>query len=785
MADNSPLSFDELVENRRTLQDFCYAQYDGITAFKDGPSFKVYLDNDVLASDSAHHLSSSATCYESVLDCPRNFLRKSQPDLEKDAATFAGLALKREGWTSDGSAPIYCRCRTLPLVIRFVKSDVDKLATHIATILKQLSDSRRLAVGEAPGSNQRDWYPPNAYHTYWALAVLEAFHYKFANAREKIESAIEPASLERLQAEMLLWAHEAAAFQVGLHSVDSPALDSDQLAWAIAILFRFGHGFDVDIGKQDFIRAALNCLFARQNSVGIWRTGRPLFHYKNSGNAHCYVFETFSVLLKAVLTTRDGTVFLRQALQPYARNLLKLFNYALSTRIPLQNGADVFAWSSGHRPNRKEPESWATASVYAYGNSLRRLVGIWTREVAVRELGVSTERGSAQEAIKTIVERGDTWSPGHGTAATQLLTLFVNPVLSRESVNSLEPDNEPIRDDQARGAILFGPPGTSKTKLSRSVARAIGWNYVELHASHFVAAGLPEVQRTADRIFKQLMQLDQTVILFDEIDELVREREGKSDTFGRFLTTSMLPKLAELWERRSVIYFVATNHIDYFDSAIVRAQRFDAIVHVPPPSFVRKVERLRALLEEQGVFIPFNVPQSSIEAALTNFDVADTGDDESEKSKGKARLNKKQSLAKFLLIRWDQLDELAANITRAVREHGLQRVDIKSLNTALQQMSDPFLDEALPYIRYLRSVEYERRDFSKAIVWQVDPAASLKRGAGFRLGNGKKWFDTYDFRALPPEFMKTGADQIGLKNNISSSANTAKAKAKPARKRAA
>lgn len=188
MADNSPLSFDELVEHRRGLQEFCYAQYDGITGFKDGPSFKVYLDENVLDPASAHHLSSSATCYESVLDCPRKFMRKSQPDLGDDAAVFAGLALKREKWTSDGSAPIYCRCRTLPLVIRFAKSAVDELAKHIETILKQLSDSRRLAIGEAPTSDQRDWYPPNAYHTYWTLAILEAFQSKFGDAYNTLES---------------------------------------------------------------------------------------------------------------------------------------------------------------------------------------------------------------------------------------------------------------------------------------------------------------------------------------------------------------------------------------------------------------------------------------------------------------------------------------------------------------------------------------------------------------------------------------------------------------------
>jgi SpoVK/Ycf46/Vps4 family AAA+-type ATPase len=88
------------------------------------------------------------------------------------------------------------------------------------------------------------------------------------------------------------------------------------------------------------------------------------------------------------------------------------------------------------------------------------------------------------------------------------------------------------------------------------------------------------------------MELDHTVVLFDEIDELVRERKDSADAFGRFLTTSMLPKLAFLWKIRKVIYFVNTNYLEYFDTAITRDERFDALIFVPPPSFKKKMARI-------------------------------------------------------------------------------------------------------------------------------------------------------------------------------------------------
>lgn len=217
--------------------------------------------------------------------------------------------------------------------------------------------------------------------------------------------------------------------------------------------------------------------------------------------------------------------------------------------------------------------------------------------------------------VAPLIDRGDTWSPPgvRSAVAEDLISLIVNPVLRTPRLSLSEPDDQPIQEWQARSAILFGPPGASKTTLARGVAVSLGWDYVELHSSHFVAEGIQAVQRTADRIFVQLMELDHAVVLFDEPDELVREREGTPDAFGRFLTTSMLPKLALLWTRRRIIYFVATNHIEYFDAAIVRSERFDVLVFVPLPSFQKK---MHALQKRLGTDASITVTQPEIEAAL-------------------------------------------------------------------------------------------------------------------------------------------------------------------------
>src|SRR6266496_2454227 len=114
MADESADSFEDLVAYRQELYKFCAGHVDSLTAFHGGVSFKLNTLEPKLPKRRARHLSSSATCYESLLGCPPILRSPRCIDVLKLARNFARAALRRsaDDWTSDGSAPIYCRCRT-------------------------------------------------------------------------------------------------------------------------------------------------------------------------------------------------------------------------------------------------------------------------------------------------------------------------------------------------------------------------------------------------------------------------------------------------------------------------------------------------------------------------------------------------------------------------------------------------------------------------------------------------------------------------------------------------
>jgi SpoVK/Ycf46/Vps4 family AAA+-type ATPase len=148
---------------------------------------------------------------------------------------------------------------------------------------------------------------------------------------------------------------------------------------------------------------------------------------------------------------------------------------------------------------------------------------------------------------------------------------------------------------------LFGPPGTGKTSIATSLAREVKWKFIEIGPGDFLVNGMDGIFAQGDIIFQRLLLLDEIVVLFDEIDELVKNRsDDEKDKLSRFLTTYMLPWLQRLRDKQTIIFIFATNHIEVFDPAIKRIGRFDLIISVGPPIHEQRMKVLRAVRKDIG-----------------------------------------------------------------------------------------------------------------------------------------------------------------------------------------
>jgi SpoVK/Ycf46/Vps4 family AAA+-type ATPase len=92
---------------------------------------------------------------------------------------------------------------------------------------------------------------------------------------------------------------------------------------------------------------------------------------------------------------------------------------------------------------------------------------------------------------------------------------------------------------------------------------------------------------------------DSASLLFQEF-ALDRETPGLSME-SRMLTTAMLTAINDLRRNQQSIFFVATNRLRAFDSAITRPGRFDLQLFVGTPNLDSRMTQFQQKLSEKGI----------------------------------------------------------------------------------------------------------------------------------------------------------------------------------------
>jgi SpoVK/Ycf46/Vps4 family AAA+-type ATPase len=115
----------------------------------------------------------------------------------------------------------------------------------------------------------------------------------------------------------------------------------------------------------------------------------------------------------------------------------------------------------------------------------------------------------------------------------------------------------------------------------------------------FLADGLSNIASRIRYVFTRLMALRDCVILFDEIEEFCLDRESPGITMqSRMLTTAMLTAINDLRRTKQSVFFLATNRLRAFDSAIIRPGRFDIQLFVGTPNLDARVTLLEQALSK-------------------------------------------------------------------------------------------------------------------------------------------------------------------------------------------
>jgi transitional endoplasmic reticulum ATPase len=150
------------------------------------------------------------------------------------------------------------------------------------------------------------------------------------------------------------------------------------------------------------------------------------------------------------------------------------------------------------------------------------------------------------------------------------------------------------------GVLLYGPPGTGKTLLALALARESEAIFFHVRITNVVTKWYGDSWEVLQEVFVQVKESGRSILLLDEIDELVFDRAAPEEmrTASRRLVNSVAEQLDDIGRSGDILAVASTNRPDAVDSTLIRPGRIDKLIEVPLPESEDKREILQIHLAQ-------------------------------------------------------------------------------------------------------------------------------------------------------------------------------------------
>ena len=136
------------------------------------------------------------------------------------------------------------------------------------------------------------------------------------------------------------------------------------------------------------------------------------------------------------------------------------------------------------------------------------------------------------------------------------------------------PTNDNIR--LPKGILFYGSPGNGKTLFIEEYSNSFGFPVI------FFKGNDDNISMEIHNAFNKSKEFDFSIILIDEIDQLIGGRES--------VERSLKEELDGITSNKNVLVLATTNSINGLDNSLLRSGRFDRQIRISSPDFDSRKE---------------------------------------------------------------------------------------------------------------------------------------------------------------------------------------------------
>lgn len=150
------------------------------------------------------------------------------------------------------------------------------------------------------------------------------------------------------------------------------------------------------------------------------------------------------------------------------------------------------------------------------------------------------------------------------------------------------------------GLLLFGPPGTGKTQIARTLANETGLTFIAASTADLKAGFVGQSGQKVKELFERARESAPCLLFLDELDIVAAARGGSGNDFTQEIVGQLLQEMdGAKAQTQAVFVLAATNRLDQLDAAVL--SRFPKKIEIPNPDAAARKRLLQVMLKSKPI----------------------------------------------------------------------------------------------------------------------------------------------------------------------------------------